>query len=131
MFLPKFLGGGSRVSGKIARGGPHILRFIASFSKICLGGCCFIPPLPPYPPPPVCIYEVRLNLKKRKEGNLNYDWLIARTEYRSFKCFFERKIFFSFLNCRSIDAPGGVGGDGVKGDVEPPWQIFLKILYIK
>ncbi len=24
-----------------------------------------------------------------------------------------------------------MGGDGVKGDVEPPWQIFLKILYIK
>jgi hypothetical protein len=55
MFLPKFLGGGgSRVSGKIARVGLPILRFIAflltSFSKICLGGCCFIPPSPPYPP---------------------------------------------------------------------------------
>ena len=48
---------GSRVSGKIAWGGPPILHFIAflltSFSKICLGGCCFIPPLPP-----VCIYEL-------------------------------------------------------------------------
>ncbi len=60
MFVPKFLGGGgSRVSGKIAKGGPPILRFIAflltSFSKICLGGCCFIhPPPPPLPPP--CVH---------------------------------------------------------------------------
>ncbi len=55
MFLPKFLRG---VKGfrKNCQGGPPILRFIAflltSFSKICLGGCCFIPPLTP----PVCIY---------------------------------------------------------------------------
>jgi hypothetical protein len=56
MFLPKFLGG-SRVSGKIARGGPPILRFIAflltSFSKICLGGAVSYPPPPP-PLPPLC-----------------------------------------------------------------------------
>ncbi len=55
-FLPKSLGG-SRVSGKTARGGPSILHFIAflltSYSKICLGGAVSYPP---YPPPPVCIY---------------------------------------------------------------------------
>jgi hypothetical protein len=54
--------GGSRVSGKIARGGPPILCFIAflltSFSKICLGGCCFIPPLPP-PYPPLCASMIK------------------------------------------------------------------------
>ncbi len=53
--------GGSRVAGKIARGGPPILCFIAflltSFSKICLGGggVLFHTPLPPYPPAP-CVH---------------------------------------------------------------------------
>ncbi len=50
---------GSRVSGKIARGGPPILRFIAflltSFSKICLGGAVsYLPP----PLPPLCVSMV-------------------------------------------------------------------------
>jgi hypothetical protein len=55
-FLPKSRGG-SRVSGKIARGSPLILGFIAflltSFSKICLGGDVS------YLPPPVFSLLVR------------------------------------------------------------------------
>jgi hypothetical protein len=52
------------VSGKIARGGPPILRFIAflltSFSKICLGGAVSYPP-PPLTP--LCASMIVDNLK--------------------------------------------------------------------
>jgi hypothetical protein len=62
MFLPKFLGGGQGFQEKLPGGGPPILGFIAflltSFSKICLGGCCFIPPPPP-PHPPLCASMTR------------------------------------------------------------------------
>jgi hypothetical protein len=43
---------------KNCQGGTPILRFIAylltSCSKMCPGGCCFIPPSPPYPPVCIC-----------------------------------------------------------------------------
>jgi hypothetical protein len=65
IFLPKSLvGGGSRLSGKIAWRGPPILDFIAflltSFSKICLGERVLLF----YPPPPAPLPCVHLCLKQ-------------------------------------------------------------------
>ena len=49
--IPRGGGGGQGFQEKLPGGGPPILGFIAflltSFSKICLVGCCFIPPSPP------------------------------------------------------------------------------------
>jgi hypothetical protein len=51
MFLPKFQGGGQRFQEKLPGWSTYFVFFaflLTSFSKICLGGCCFIPP------PPLC-----------------------------------------------------------------------------
>ena len=108
MFLPKFLGGGSRVSGKIARGGPPILRIIAflltSFSKICLGGCCFIPPLPPLTPP-VCIYGPSVLIA---EETLVTDGLLETRQLKGIgiRCQHNNRIGISLGCHQSLNIPG-------------------------
>ncbi len=76
MFLPKFLGG-SRISGKIARG-VHLFCILLHFyyqvfRKFAWGVLFHTPsPLPHLPPPPVCIYVAIIlnNLAIWHSGNL-------------------------------------------------------------
>ena len=70
-FLPKSLGGRSRLSGKIARGSPYFgfyCTFINKCFEICLGGPIFTLPLPP--PPPLC---ASMNRTKSNERNIKLE----------------------------------------------------------
>ncbi len=95
----KIPGGGQGFQEKLP-GGPPILRFIAflltSFSKICLGGCCFIPPLPPLTPPPVYIYASTRISTFRYFLNVRYVinlWFITNSFYEQNRCtFYKTKV---------------------------------------